>query len=148
MSDLTEDDKPGNITLGCVGPFCDIGFASKPEPKRRKPRPVGLDWRLQAGDRYDNDHVLISNSAGPEFDELVIDNWFHLERMGGKQQAYFLRIGDAEINVCFDRSGKPTVRINDVTAADLQKQVTQLEAELAEAQRELQTLQAGLRGAF
>lgn len=147
MSNLTEDEMPGNVTLGRSGPFCDIGFASKPEPKRRKPKPIGLDWRVYARDDS-NGVINYTTSKGPEIDEVVIDEWFHLERMGGKDQAYFLRIAGAEVNVWFDRSGKPSVRINDVAAADLQKQVAALTKQLDQTESELITLRAGLRGAF
>lgn len=54
----------------------------------------------------------------------------------------------AEINVWFDRSGKPLLRINDVAAADLQEQVAVLTKQLDQTESELTTLRAGLRGAF
>jgi hypothetical protein len=43
----------------------------------------------------------ITNSV---IDELVIDQWFHLELMGGRD--YWMQIGDVVINVRVGKDGK------------------------------------------
>lgn len=44
------------------------------------------------------------------FDELVVDEWLHVERMD--RDAWWLRIGDARVWVSFEASdGKPTVTV-------------------------------------
>jgi hypothetical protein len=54
--------------------------------------------------------VELHSSEIPEpvqFDELVIDDWFHLEQMS--QRHYWMRVGNLGINVHIDGDGKATV---------------------------------------
>lgn len=82
-------------------------------PKRHKP---GSLWRILAqsyGERGGLE-VVTQPHAYPEkisvpakgyiFDELVIDNWFHLEQMSDR--SWWLRIGDADINVTVGERGE------------------------------------------
>jgi hypothetical protein len=77
---------------------------------------TGTDWRVGLRRSGSAGVTLRSgtdaNPAVPRdcrFDELVVDQWFHLEWMDGDQ--WWARIGDARISVTIDESGIPTVDI-------------------------------------
>src|SRR5262245_18776439 len=61
------------------------------------------------------DKLLIRRETQPVtppntyFDELVIDDWFHLERMD--DDAWWMRVGDKWIWVSLDDNGRPSVSI-------------------------------------
>lgn len=44
-----------------------------------------------------------------QFDELVIDSWFHLEQMS--ERHYWMHVGDYHINVQIDGKGQPSVSV-------------------------------------
>jgi hypothetical protein len=46
-----------------------------------------------------------------EFDELVIDHWFHLEQMDDRD--WWMQVGDWHINVRIDAKGKASVRMEE-----------------------------------
>ncbi len=62
-------------------------------------------WRLHAvaGDK----ETSLSSPAG--FDELVVGDWFHIERMD--KNVWWMRVGDARIMVSTPAKGSPTVTI-------------------------------------
>lgn len=70
-----------------------------PTPRRRKP--IGSVWRIAAGDNHE---VTLESNGAHIFDELVIDNWFHLEQMD--RDHWWMRVGDHMINVHV-KPGKP-----------------------------------------
>jgi hypothetical protein len=51
-----------------------------------------------------------------EFDELVIDHWFHLEQMSDR--AWWMDVGGYHINVHLDGYGKPSVSIVQVSTPE------------------------------
>ncbi len=67
--------------------------------------PPGRRWRLLALD-HDGREVELGNQG--DFDELVVDEWFHIERMD--ENKWWLRVGDARIWVALV-DGRPTVDV-------------------------------------
>lgn len=63
----------------------------------------GKTWRLLA--HHEGQPVELRNVG--RFDELVVDQWFHMEQMN--ERAWWIGIGDWHINISIDRKGKPTV---------------------------------------
>lgn len=51
--------------------------------------------------------VTIENEG--VFDELVLDDWFHLENMA--ENHWWVRVGDARINVTLSSDGNAVVQI-------------------------------------
>lgn len=66
----------------------------------------GYKWRLQAH-RKDGTPVRSENDG--LFDELAIDDWFHLEQLDDR--CYWMQIGDARITVHIPAKGPPQVNI-------------------------------------
>ena len=62
----------------------------------RKP---GARWRLLAH-RSQGELAIEDNGI---FDELVLDDWFHLERM--QDRLWWMRVGDARILVTIEEDG-------------------------------------------
>lgn len=77
---------------------------------------TGTEWRVGLRRSGVEGVTLRSGSDAPQavprdcrFDELVVDQWFHLEWMAGDR--WWARIGDARISVAIDERGKPTVDV-------------------------------------
>jgi hypothetical protein len=66
---------------------------------------AGTRWRILSSS--DSKPVEIENRG--VFDELVLDDWLHIEHMEGRQ--WWLRVGDARLWVSIDEAGKPQVDI-------------------------------------
>jgi hypothetical protein len=76
------------------------------EPREKTPRPVpGALWRILAKD--DSREISLENEG--IFDELVIDDWFHLEQMD--ERRWWIRVGDARIDVVVDENGRVKVSV-------------------------------------
>lgn len=87
---------------------------------KRKP-PIGSRWRILAHDRGGAPLSVASadisgggSIAGGTllfkrtvFDELVIDDWFHLEQMS--RDSWHLIIGDQHHAITIGKDGKPTI---------------------------------------
>jgi hypothetical protein len=100
----------------------DRSAATKPRGKALWP---GYRWRVYAhhvkkrGGKdpgYTGESIdLRSDRHGDlvEFDELVIDDWFHLEQMNERE--WWLGVGNGDdywhVNVHIDRNGKATVQM-------------------------------------
>lgn len=76
----------------------------------------GYKWRTLAKTdiddyEYNKKDLIEQLSDGKRyFDELVIDNWFHLEMMS--ENSYWMRVGEYRIDVKFiDGSDKPEVYV-------------------------------------
>jgi hypothetical protein len=78
----------------------------------------GYRWRILAHERatqgakpdYTGKRITASSDDHDlpvEFDELVIDHWFHLEQMDTR--CWWMGVGGWHINVHIDAAGKPTV---------------------------------------
>ena len=78
----------------------------------------GYNWRVLAHARTDKgrkgvstgERITLASSDhnGPvEFDELIIDHWFHLEQMNDRH--WWMYVGGWHINVSIDADGKPNV---------------------------------------
>jgi hypothetical protein len=78
----------------------------------------GYKWRTLA--KTENRDVYAENSGSLQrdhkgkknfyFDELVIDQWFHLEMMD--ENSYWMRVGEYRIDIKFiDGSDKPEVYV-------------------------------------
>jgi hypothetical protein len=80
----------------------------KNPPDRSKP---GARWRLKADVAPGASIVHRSEDQTPEtvVDEVVIDDWFHLEQMNDR--AYWMQIGDAWVWVEIPEKGAPIVTI-------------------------------------
>lgn len=65
----------------------------------------GANWRFLAHDA--NSRTELENKG--IFDELVVDNWLHVEQMD--ERVWWLMIGDARILVTIDPNGAATVDI-------------------------------------
>jgi hypothetical protein len=87
----------------------------------------GYEWRVLAHERtgkgrkgtYTGRRVEDRSSDHDglvEFDELVIDHWFHLEQMG--ERDWWMYVAGWMINVSIDATGKPTVRMEQEDAPD------------------------------
>ena len=59
----------------------------------------GARWRLLAR-REQSDLAIEDNGI---FDELVLDGWFHLERI--QERLWWMRVGDARLLVTIDEDG-------------------------------------------
>lgn len=79
----------------------------------KSPKVPGARWRMQAGgDTRDVATVAVSSEqfgGRVVFDELVIDEWLHLEQMN--REHWWLRVGDVTLNVTVGRDGKATVLV-------------------------------------
>ena len=69
-------------------------------------RPWGSAWRILA--KGEGDDVFSAEDRGV-FDELVIDQWFHLEQMS--DNTWWVRVGDARIDIEIQSDGKAKVLI-------------------------------------
>jgi hypothetical protein len=78
----------------------------------------GYTWRIlahgrtgqgQKGAHTGTSHFLSSDDydAPVQFDELIIDHWFHLEKMSDRH--WWMSVGDWHINVSIDANGTPYV---------------------------------------
>ena len=83
------------------------------KPYRPKP---GSDWRIQAAGAKHGDALNVSVAAGALkvqsygiFDELVIDQWLHLEQMGPR--SWWMRVGDARLSIRIDKDGQARVTV-------------------------------------
>jgi len=83
----------------------------EPVTRRRLP---GTRWRLLAnaaptgrGGMYGQPTRLASDDNQPTvFDELVVDQWLHIEQMTGS--VWWVNIGGVTLHVKADRDGRPT----------------------------------------
>lgn len=71
-------------------------------PVKRQGRKWRVSWDSASGKRCD-----ISDAG--DFDELVLDDWLHIERMDDR--AWWMQIGDAYVSVVIDRHGRAHVGI-------------------------------------
>ena len=65
------------------------------KPKRKT---AGKPWRVQ------------SDSTG-EFDELVVADWMHLERMDRRQ--WWMRLGQIEFDITIKADGQPRISVRN-----------------------------------
>ena len=65
----------------------------------------GLKWRLLA--HLENRYFEVENQGS--FDELVVDGWLHIEQMDAN--VWWMRVGDASINVTLSPDGQPVVDV-------------------------------------
>lgn len=66
----------------------------------------GRSWRLLAH----GDSASLSIEDEGSLDELVLDGWFHLERM--QENLWWLRVGDARLLVELHENGSVDLRID------------------------------------
>jgi hypothetical protein len=71
-------------------------------------RRQGLKWRLSY-DACDTHHTRVNVEDAGELDELVLDKWFHIERMDNR--AWWLRIGDANVWAHIGPDGRAMISI-------------------------------------
>jgi len=65
----------------------------------------GTIWRILAKDG--SREVTLENQG--VFDELVIDDWLHLEQMD--ERSWWMRVGDASIHVVINKDGSVEVSV-------------------------------------
>ena len=65
----------------------------------------GQSWRLRA---VEASEVFEAENRGI-FDELVVDQWLHIEQM--EADTWWMRVGDSSITVKVDANGKVSVVI-------------------------------------
>jgi hypothetical protein len=63
-----------------------------------------LAWSPGGGDKVEQEFVP---TDGVCFDELVIDDWFHLEQMS--ERHWWMNVGDWHIDVSIPAKGEPRV---------------------------------------
>ncbi len=68
-------------------------------------RPTGTTWRFRA---TDGNRVIQAQDDGV-FDELVVDQWLHIEHM--EAGTWWIRVGDASIVVSVRDDGSSEVSI-------------------------------------
>jgi hypothetical protein len=71
-------------------------------------RRQGLKWRVSY-DAKDSSHTRINVQDSGDFDELVLDEWLHLERMNARE--WWMRLGDVYVWVTVGRDGKAKVNV-------------------------------------
>lgn len=69
--------------------------------KRKKP--IGSRWRILAQDDKECHKVDLRTEHGPVFDELVIDDWLHLEQMSDR--CWYLNIGGVRLDIFVGTKG-------------------------------------------
>ena len=75
------------------------------EVRRTVPPIPGSRWRLLARDPKGD--IAIENQG--IFDELVVDDWLHIEQMD--EVSWWIRLGDARISVRITRQHSPEIEI-------------------------------------
>jgi hypothetical protein len=71
-----------------------------------KPTPTpGTRWRMRC---YDGESAVEMKDHGI-LDEVVVDDWFHLEQMD--YQEWHLGLGNISIWIRIDKDGKPNIEI-------------------------------------
>ncbi|HVG85423.1 MAG TPA: hypothetical protein VM820_12930 [Vicinamibacterales bacterium] len=73
--------------------------------QQRAPAVPGAIWRILAKDG--SREVTLENQG--VFDELVIDDWLHLEQMD--ERSWWMRVGDASIHVVINKDGSVEVSV-------------------------------------
>lgn len=77
---------------------------------RKRKRP-GYCWRILAWDESDPDVGTVEQeydgTESVRFDELVIDDWFHLEQMD--ERIWWMCVGDLHINIRIRPDGRREV---------------------------------------
>ena len=68
-------------------------------------RESGRSWRLLA--HQESGDLAIENEG--LFDELVLDHWFHMERM--QERLWWLRVGDARLLVELHEDGSAELKV-------------------------------------
>jgi hypothetical protein len=82
--------------------------------QRPDPHPPNGDWRILA--HVSDGKIEITNQG--ELDEVVIGQWFHLERLDDNE--WWLRVGDARILVSIGKQGEADVDIERGFYSDFQ----------------------------
>ena len=67
----------------------------------------GLRWRILAQD--DESPWELSGDGRRTLDEVVIDDWFHLEQMSKRR--WWMRVGDVQLRIHIPKTGKPVVSV-------------------------------------
>ncbi|RMF00383.1 MAG: hypothetical protein D6773_11525 [Alphaproteobacteria bacterium] len=70
-----------------------------------KAKESGRSWRLLA--HKESGDLSIENEG--LFDELVLDHWFHMERM--QERLWWLRVGDARLLVELHEDGSAALKV-------------------------------------
>ena len=91
---------------------------SKKSPKKGvkafKSRKLGANWRCSAWWGRGKNKVRVetrmvdTDRSAQEFDELVLDDWFHIERMDHNE--FWMRVGDHVMRAYKTRSGEVKIR--------------------------------------
>jgi hypothetical protein len=77
--------------------------------KRRGP--CGSRWRILAQAVRGRKQVEACGDGTTVFDELVVDDWFHLEQMRARE--WWLAIGDARLWITIRRDGSARVFVGE-----------------------------------
>lgn len=83
-----------------------MGGVSRAKGSPTPPRP-GTRWRMQA---EEHGQTIELRNRGV-FDELVIDDWLHLEQMSDR--AWWLQLGGACFGISIARDGRVTVTLTE-----------------------------------
>jgi len=71
-------------------------------------RKTGYDWWLHVGDGPSFESNVQRGDGKTVFDELVIDDWFHLEQMD--ENSWWMRVGPLSIRITPDlTNGKKSI---------------------------------------
>lgn len=91
---------------------CPADFASDAVPDGDWNSPQGrARQHLRRALRHSSSVAMHSEEVAEsvQFDELVIDDWFHLEQMS--ERHYWMRVGEYDLNVHIDGKGVATVGV-------------------------------------
>lgn len=98
--------------------------------------PAGSRWRILAQDDSPA-KVDLRTDIGPVFDELVIDDWLHLEQMS--DNCWWMSLGDVRLWITVNKDGQASITVNDVDVKSEEKSTlyddVALESALAEPQK-------------
>lgn len=76
---------------------------------KKKKQVPGSRWRLSAYQKGGRERVNLENAG--VFDELVVDDWFHMEQMDTR--AWWLRLGQSSVFVHIGTDGKLKISRQD-----------------------------------
>ena len=88
--------------------------AMNQEGEKGAPAIPGRKWRLLAKERDRTPVVEIENKG--VFDELVVDQWLHIEQMS--RSVWWMRLGDASINIRVKRDSSVELTLNQAPFVD------------------------------
>lgn len=89
----------------------------KKDRTNKSPRRPGAEWRLVADTRDGSEAINLSGDGTTEVDEVIVDDWLHVERMNPNR--YWVRLGRRIFDVTVSRTTKLPSVVRLVREPDL-----------------------------